>query len=163
MLVTHDRYMLDRVSTVVLGLDGDGGAGVFGDYAQWEAWMEDKQKDQTAGAKAQSKTAADRRPEGLLHPDGSVASSTSGASASQATGAPVKKKLSYIEAREYDHMEELINEAEEDLELARIAASDPKIATDAAKLLKTHQELEHAQKVVDDLYARWAELEGKMG
>ena len=26
VLVTHDRYMLDRVSTVVLGLDGLGGA-----------------------------------------------------------------------------------------------------------------------------------------
>jgi hypothetical protein len=60
-------------------------------------------------------------------------------------------------------MEERINEAEEDLELARIAAHDPAIATDAAKLLKTHQDLEHAQKIVDDLYARWAELESKMG
>ena len=149
VLVTHDRYMLDRVSTVVLGLDGDGGAGVFGDYAQWEAWMEDKQKDQTAGAKAQGKKEA--------------TSSSPGAAGAEAASAPVKKKLSYLEAREYDHMEELINEAEEDLELARIAAGDPKIATDAAKLLKTHQELEHAQKVVDDLYKRWAELEGKIG
>jgi ATP-binding cassette subfamily F protein uup len=36
VLVTHDRYMLDRVSTVVLGLDGEGGAEVFADYSQWE-------------------------------------------------------------------------------------------------------------------------------
>ncbi len=36
VLVTHDRYMLDRVSTVVLGLDGLGGAGLFADYSQWE-------------------------------------------------------------------------------------------------------------------------------
>src|SRR5271168_2914983 len=38
VLVTHDRYMLDRVSTVVLGLDGKGGAERFGDYGQWEQW-----------------------------------------------------------------------------------------------------------------------------
>src|SRR6185312_8925523 len=38
-LVTHDRYMLDRVSTMVLGLDGRGGAEVFADYLQWEEWQ----------------------------------------------------------------------------------------------------------------------------
>src|SRR5207248_9571053 len=36
VLVTHDRYMLDRVSTAVLGLDGEGGARMFADYWQWE-------------------------------------------------------------------------------------------------------------------------------
>ena len=39
VLVTHDRYMLDRVSTVVLGLDGLGRAERFADYSQWEAWQ----------------------------------------------------------------------------------------------------------------------------
>jgi ATP-binding cassette subfamily F protein uup len=38
VLVTHDRYMLDRVSTIVLGLDGRGGAETFADYSQWEQW-----------------------------------------------------------------------------------------------------------------------------
>src|ERR1700710_917104 len=36
VLVTHDRYLLDRVSTAVLGLDGQGGAQLFADYWQWE-------------------------------------------------------------------------------------------------------------------------------
>ena len=39
VLVTHDRYMLDRVATIVLGLNGQGGAEPFADYAQWEAWQ----------------------------------------------------------------------------------------------------------------------------
>jgi ATP-binding cassette subfamily F protein uup len=39
VLVTHDRYMLDRVSTVVLGLDGRGAAEMFADYSQWEQWQ----------------------------------------------------------------------------------------------------------------------------
>src|SRR6202453_2108428 len=38
VLVTHDRYMLDRVSTIVLGLDGQGNAERFSDYTQWEQW-----------------------------------------------------------------------------------------------------------------------------
>ena len=38
VLVTHDRYMLDRVSTTVLGLDGKGDSETFADYPQWEQW-----------------------------------------------------------------------------------------------------------------------------
>jgi len=37
VLVTHDRYLLDRVSTRILALDGRGGAGYFADFAQWES------------------------------------------------------------------------------------------------------------------------------
>ena len=37
VLVTHDRYLLDRVSTTVVGLDGSGAVGRFADYSQWEA------------------------------------------------------------------------------------------------------------------------------
>src|SRR4029453_6458893 len=36
VLVTHDRLMLDRVSTTILALDGEGGGGISADYAQWE-------------------------------------------------------------------------------------------------------------------------------
>src|SRR5206468_11387758 len=39
VLVTHDRFLLDRVSTVVLGLDGTGKAERFADYSQWEEWQ----------------------------------------------------------------------------------------------------------------------------
>ncbi len=37
VLVTHDRFMLERVSTMILALDGRGGTAAFADYAQWEA------------------------------------------------------------------------------------------------------------------------------
>src|SRR5258708_16766582 len=60
VLVTHDRYLLDRVSTVVLGLDGQGGAESFADYSQWEAWQ--------AGRKQTAQTAALRgAPSLVLH------------------------------------------------------------------------------------------------
>jgi len=37
LLVTHDRYLIDRVSTRILALDGRGGTEYFADYGQWEA------------------------------------------------------------------------------------------------------------------------------
>ncbi len=44
VLVTHDRYMLDRVSTIVLGLDGQGSAESFADYSQWESWQAERKR-----------------------------------------------------------------------------------------------------------------------
>jgi ATP-binding cassette subfamily F protein uup len=36
VLVTHDRYLLDSLSTELLALEGKGGANVYADLAQWE-------------------------------------------------------------------------------------------------------------------------------
>jgi len=36
VLVTHDRYLIDRVSTQILALDGRGGSEYFADYTQWQ-------------------------------------------------------------------------------------------------------------------------------
>ena len=138
VLVTHDRYMLDRVSTMVLGLDGRGGAESFADYLQWEAWQADR--------RALSRSGGNETPE---------------AKPARATETSAKKKLSYLEAREFATIEERIAQAEEVLQKKRAAAEDPSIATDAAGLLDAHEEMEQAQKAVDELYSRWAELEGK--
>ena len=137
VLVTHDRYMLDRVSTVVLGLDGKGGAERFADYSQWEIWQKERNKP------AEQKQLSDR-------PTVPTNAAPSG-----------KKKLSYIEAREYAGIEQRIAEAEQVLETKRSRAEDPAIASDATGLLEAHAELEEAQREVDTLYARWAELEAK--
>jgi ATP-binding cassette subfamily F protein uup len=138
VLVTHDRYMLDRISTVVLGLDGRGGAESFADYLQWEAWQMER-----------------RQPAGTSSAQPGPARRTAEASG--------KKKLSYLEAREFATIEERIAQAEELLQSRRAAAEDPAIASDAPRLLSAHAEMEQAQKAVDELYARWAELEEKKG
>jgi len=51
------------------------------------------------------------------------------------------------------------------LELRRkhSALEDPAVMKDGRRLYQTYQELEQAQKTVDGLYARWAELEEKIG
>ena len=138
VLVTHDRYMLDRVSTVVLGLDGHGGAGRFADYSQWEAWESERRTFSRAKEKSETPRAEAPTPSG-------------------------KKKLSYMEAREYATLEERIAEAEGVLGEKRAAFEDPGIVSDAARILAAQSELEAAQKLVDALYLRWAELEQKLG
>src|SRR5204863_9013683 len=55
VLVTHDRYMLDRVSTVVLGLDGLGAAERFADYGQWEEWQRERVSSKGSAAREASR------------------------------------------------------------------------------------------------------------
>ena len=77
------------------------------------------------------------------------------------TDPTAKKKLSYLEAREFATIEQRLAEAEETLQQKRAAAEDPAIASAAEKLLSAHAELDEAQRAVDELYSRWAELEAK--
>jgi ATP-binding cassette subfamily F protein uup len=139
VLVTHDRFLLDRVSTIVLGLDGRGSAERFADYAQWEAW----QAERTQGGKA-----------GAVKPRAQVQDSAPSPSAP-------KKKLSYLEAREYATIEQRIAEAERALKTKQAALDSPSIVSDASRLVAAHAEMDEAQKVLDALYARWSELEEK--
>jgi len=142
VLVTHDRYMLDRVSTIVLGLDGQGGAESFADYSQWEVWQAERRQP----AKAERSSANQSR-----------------RSTNAAEQAAAKKKLSYLEAREYATIEQRVANAEQVLQEKRAQLENPAIASDGPGLLKAHAEMDEAQKTADELYSRWAELEQKKG
>ena len=75
--------------------------------------------------------------------------------------AQTRKKLSYLEAREYAAIEERIVHAEQLLQTKRAQLEDPAIASDGPRLLSAHADMEAAQKDRDRLYARWVELEEK--
>ena len=134
VLVTHDRFLLDRVSTAVLGLDGQGGAELYADYWQWEA--------------AQNRTAS--------KPGKETAAATA------RTAAPAaKKKLSYHEAREWEQMEARILEAESELEALQAEMHSPDVVSDGLRLQACYRKVQAAEARVAELYARWAELEAK--
>jgi ABC transport system ATP-binding/permease protein len=148
VLVTHDRYMLDRVSTVVLGLDGAGGAERFADYSQWDTWQRKR-------ASARGKTQGS---------GGNGAARSNGRSNTKVETLPetaTRRKLSYQEAREFANIEESIAHAEAELSAKRAALTDPELASDAKRLLETCAQMEQAQRAVDRLCARWAELAEK--
>jgi ATP-binding cassette subfamily F protein uup len=132
VLVTHDRYLLDRVSTAVLGLDGRGGAQIFADYWQCE---------QAQLAQKQPKV------EKLSAPKPSAATA--------------RKKLSYLEAREWEQMETRILEAESELEQVRAEMQSPEVVSDGPRLHACYQRLQSSEAAVQALYARWAELEAR--
>jgi ATP-binding cassette subfamily F protein uup len=134
VLVTHDRFLLDSVSTQILalGYHADGRPESFADCAQWES----ARRSVTAAAAKAARPAP-------------------------APAAPREKKLSYKEKREWEQMESAILAAEERLAECERAVADPGVASDAAALQARCLELEGARGQVERLYARWAELEQK--
>jgi ATP-binding cassette subfamily F protein uup len=155
VLVSHDRYLLNRVSTIVIGLDGgerapgQGQAGVFADYSQWEASRNGNSRKGAASALS--------GPPDKPRPDRENGTGEK-ASGESATG--TKKKLSYLEQREWDSMEQQILEAEQ--QLARCEHDVQQSASDAERLPEAYAKLQHAHIRVEQLYARWAELESKV-
>ncbi len=132
VLVSHDRYMLDRVSTVVIGLDGRREAGVFADYSQWEASRDEPPAEKAVAKEPRLPASA----EGLRRscPTSNSASGTAS--------------------------EEKILEAEQ--ELAGRLSEVQEVASDANRLPEAYEKLQDAQPRVEELYARWAALEAKV-
>jgi ABC transport system ATP-binding/permease protein len=130
VVVSHDRYLLDRVSTIVIGLD-QGQGGVFADYSQWES---------SRNAPAPGKSAVTETPAPLRD-------------------AP-KRKLSYLEQREWDGMEARILQAEQQLSARQLELQEA--ASGGKGVAEAYEKVREAQGLIEDLYARWAELEIKV-
>ncbi len=133
VLVTHDRFLLDRVCNMVLGFDGRGHAEYFADYEQWLTMLQDRERKEL---KAVSATAKDR-----------------------GAAKPKSGKLSYMDQREYDQMETNILAAESRLEELEQLMNAPEVMADPAQLQQFWQEQQSLQTKTDQLYGRWDELE----
>ncbi|MDE2143803.1 MAG: ABC-F family ATP-binding cassette domain-containing protein [Elusimicrobia bacterium] len=131
VLVTHDRYLLDRVSREILSLDGKGGSNLFAELSQWEDW---KEGDKRAPVPQRRRAPAAAGPSPSLTPK---------------------------EAKELQKMEASIQAAEKAAAEARTALDDPAVASDSAELAKRQQKVEAAHAQVESLFKRWEELEAR--
>ena len=130
VLITHDRYLLERTGSAVLGLR-DGTGVLYGDYAQWES----AKRDTEAGrGRKESVKDAEGKPK-------------------QAT------KLSYKDARDLSMIEDLIAKAETKLTKIQQEMDSAQNATNASKLSELCDALTTQQQEVERLYERWQHLE----
>jgi ABC transport system ATP-binding/permease protein len=147
LLVTHDRYFLDKVATAILALEGDGRAVRYpGNYETYRTLKAQAQRAERPAAKGPAQAA--RGPE-----------------APKAAAAKKPAKLSFKDQRELDGMEQAIEAAEARKAKAEQALADPASYTGqrAAQMPALQQELDGASAEVDRLYARWQELQEKAG
>jgi ATP-binding cassette subfamily F protein uup len=133
VLVTHDRFLLDRVSTILLALDGGGQGLFYADYTQWETAQKETVIEARTPAPKLSTRDSKRAP-----------------------------RLTSQEKREWEQMEGKILAAEETISECQRALDDPSVAANPVVLQERYQALEMARAAVEQLYARWAELEEKL-
>lgn len=135
ILITHDRYLMDRVCSGILALDGKSNHEFYADYSQWFK----AQEDGTAGKGKTSAAESSKKNE-------------SGKS---------KKGLTFTEKHELGEMEKKIADGEKALQTAQAQLENPKVLSNSMELQKISKLVETAQSHVDKLYARWQELEAK--
>ncbi|MBT4524203.1 MAG: ABC-F family ATP-binding cassette domain-containing protein [Phycisphaerae bacterium] len=131
LLITHDRFMLDRIATEYLALDGKGLAKEFAGFELWQEWLKQKPKlDNTI----------DR-----------------GSIKVRKKSAPVK--LSYTLQREFDGMEKSIADAEAEVARSESVANDEIVMSAHQKHSNACADVASAHEHVRMLYSRWTELE----
>ncbi|WP_242341360.1 MULTISPECIES: ABC-F family ATP-binding cassette domain-containing protein [Anaeromyxobacter] len=151
LLVTHDRYFLDKVATAILAFEGEGRAVRYeGNYETYRT------------LKGQAEAAA-RAEAGPARPE------VRAAGPQARTAAPAERarrpgKLSFKEQRELEGMEAAILAAEERKAALEAALSDPATyQKDGAAVGGMRDALAAAGVEVERLYARWQELEALRG
>jgi ATP-binding cassette subfamily F protein uup len=145
LVVSHDRYFLNRVCTNILAFEGDGR--IHHSVGDYDYYLEKKQK---AAVDAARQSAA-------------ILSVNKSAALSQAAAKPKSakpRKLSFKENRELEGIEAQIHAVE--AEVARIEglfANPDFFRKHATQVNQLTAELDAAKENVTKLYARWEELE----
>ncbi len=142
LLVTHDRYFLDKVATSILAFEGEGRAVRYpGNYETYRTL-----RDQSEAARREAAVPERPRAAPVVR---------------EAVPERARKpgRLSFQEQREMDGMEAAILAAEERKAAAEAALSDPATYQKGGDaVVRLRAEMEAVTAEVDRLYARWAEL-----
>ena len=130
VLISHDRFLLGNVSTLILGLDNKNGAEFFADFRKWEERQVEKsqEKPQNISKKEQEQSKKERT-----------------------------RKMTFSEKREWEQMESSINALEKEINALHDQIEQGQLATD--QLQTACLEMGEKQKKLDSLYHRWQELE----
>jgi ABC transport system ATP-binding/permease protein len=137
VLVTHDRFLLDRVCHHLIGFGGTNGVGWYADYRQWLEDLPQPEEKEAPRLKAPDK--------------------------SNGAGQAVKGKgrLSYMDQRDYDTIEERIARAEEAVAALEGELHHPEVVADATRVAACWEKLQVARQETESLFQRWEELEEK--
>ncbi len=139
ILVTHDRFLLDRVCHRLLGFGGRSGVTYYADYEQWLSDL-----PQSGDKDSLREKGPDRRDIAPPSPK-------------------IKGRLSYLDQREYDQIEEKITAGESRVAELEEMMVRPDVVSASEMLATCWQDLEAARQEVERLYTRWHELEEKKG
>lgn len=142
IVVSHDRFFLDRTVDKIMAFEGNGQIRVHvGSYSEYAEWMQ-RHGGEAAGGKVEASSAK-------------PASGGSGSGSAQE--APRERlKFSYKEQREYEQIDGLIEAAEN--KLASIQSEMETAGSDAARLQELMKSQEETEGELEHLMERWTYL-----
>lgn len=141
LIVSHDRWFLDRVATGILAFEGDGEVtfyeGSYSFYAERRAARAKEKAGDRSVAKPEVKAGRDTRQPKVA-----------------------ARKLTFKEKHELAGMEQAIDVAEQKVKTLESTLSDPGVFKDrGAEVQGLVAELDAARAEVERLFARWQELD----
>ncbi|MEM9193254.1 MAG: ABC-F family ATP-binding cassette domain-containing protein [Myxococcota bacterium] len=146
IVVTHDRYFLDRVATGILAFEGNGRVVFYpGNYSTYRV-LRDKSKAEEEGSAASE---AKAKPSSVPK--------------SPAPSKKAKKALTYGEEIELEGLLDQVAVAEGEVKALAERLNDTALydRARAAELAQLQEELEEKRSALETLEARWLELEAK--
>lgn len=145
IVVSHDRFFLDRTVDKIMAFEGNGQIRVHvGSYSEYAEWMQ-RHGGETAGSKAEASISK------------SASGSSDGTGSDSAKEAPRERlKFSYKEQREYEQIDGLIEAAEN--KLASIQSEMETAGSDAARLQELMKSQEETEGELEHLMERWTYL-----
>lgn len=147
LIVSHDRYFMDKVADTMFVLENDGSvSGFVGKCSEYIDYREEKRAAEKDAMKAQA--AANKASE-------AVGASTNNQTAnSSALPQEKKRKMSFKEQKEFEELEKNIAEWEEKKSELETAMAD----SDYTKAQKAGQEYSELEAKLEAAYSRWEEL-----
>lgn len=145
IVVSHDRFFLDRTVDKIMAFEGNGEIRVHvGSYSEYAEWMQ-RHGGEAAGNKAEASSSK------------SASGSNDGTDSDSAKEAPRGRlKFSYKEQREYEQIDSLIEAAES--KLASIQSEMETAGSDAARLQELMKAQEETERELEHLMERWTYL-----
>jgi len=164
ILVSHDRWMLDRVATKILAFEDGGRVDLhIGNYSDYRARRDRESRRGLGEAQTRANTAG-----ALVTESNSSATAKATADPGSTTDAPrdaarkAARKLSHAERRELDGLFAEIEEAETRVDRIQTRLADPELYQKAGEdVAALRLELEAAEAEAARFTARWEELEAR--
>jgi ATP-binding cassette subfamily F protein uup len=161
VIVSHDRYLMDRVCHRMLFLDPDSPPAFYKNFTQIlsaAARQGPGSGKQAAGSNAAAASGSSAASRPAQKASSGAGNATAGVPRPTAGSRPA---FSYRDKYELEHMEDTILTAEAEVEKLTAQVRDPEIMADPKQLADVCRDLEKAETRVQALYARWEELEQK--
>ena len=147
IVVSHDRYFMDKVVDHLLVFKGEGEIQDFpGNYTQYREWSRLQEKDEAEKAAAAAKSIANN----------SASTNDGAGTAKRDANFENKRKMSYKEKREYEQLTREIDKLTEEQKMLEEALCSGTLSVE--ELTEKSKRLPEIKDELDEKEMRWLEL-----